>query len=415
MTTMRKFNISKEELNRLYQRHSMAEIAKIKGVGETVIHKRIHEYGITLEGVGRGGHRKKKGKVFTEEHRKNISAAMQGRIDGENNPNWKGGPLEKQCLNCKKEFKVTQARNETAKFCSNKCLGLWKSKTNIGENHPCWQIDRPKDKKCEYCKGLMFQGPTVAISTFRRQKFCSKECSDKGGFRYSGEAHPNYKLDSRRKSNRGKSKIWQREVFSRDAAQCQNCGAKDLTLHAHHIESFEDHPEERWNVDNGITLCFRCHWSEHSLEIGKGSYPDDLYPVELIIKGRPARRWEGACDWCNKFLSKRWSDAKGHPTHFCNKSCAQKYRMAHITKETRSKMRASQREAAEKGNRKTYAIHAPHIPEEIHNIIKEFKRKIKHGEIAKIMNERKHKTLLGKKFKDYNIRTILKSRPIKKP
>ena len=50
----------------------MPEIARMYGVGETVIHKRIKEYGITLEGVGEGGHRKKIGKVFSAEHRENL-------------------------------------------------------------------------------------------------------------------------------------------------------------------------------------------------------------------------------------------------------------------------------------------------------------------------------------------------------
>jgi hypothetical protein len=31
----------------------MGEIAGIYGVGETVVHKRIHEYGIELKGVGK--------------------------------------------------------------------------------------------------------------------------------------------------------------------------------------------------------------------------------------------------------------------------------------------------------------------------------------------------------------------------
>lgn len=42
----RSFQITKEELEVLYDEHSMREIADIFGVGETVIWSRIHEYGI---------------------------------------------------------------------------------------------------------------------------------------------------------------------------------------------------------------------------------------------------------------------------------------------------------------------------------------------------------------------------------
>ena len=60
------------------------------------------------------------------------------------------------------------------------------------------------------------------------------------------------------------SSDWRTAVFVRDRYTCQKCG--DTTggnLRAHHIKSFADHPELRFDVTNGITLCQHCHDLEH--------------------------------------------------------------------------------------------------------------------------------------------------------
>lgn len=55
-------------------------------------------------------------------------------------------------------------------------------------------------------------------------------------------------------------KRWRFDVFARDSFTCQECGdSRGGNLNAHHIKSFADHPELRFEVSNGITLCERCH------------------------------------------------------------------------------------------------------------------------------------------------------------
>lgn len=49
--------------------------------------------------------------------------------------------------------------------------------------------------------------------------------------------------------------LWSKKV--RSVEICQLCGKKGV-LHAHHIYS-RRHYNTRWDIDNGICLCYRCH------------------------------------------------------------------------------------------------------------------------------------------------------------
>ena len=54
-------------------------------------------------------------------------------------------------------------------------------------------------------------------------------------------------------------KQWRRQVFQRDNYFCQFCGIKGTYLEAHHIKSWADYPELRFDLNNGMTLCKECH------------------------------------------------------------------------------------------------------------------------------------------------------------
>jgi len=63
-------------------------------------------------------------------------------------------------------------------------------------------------------------------------------------------------------------KSWRESVFKRDNWTCQKCGAKSgngktIYLHPHHILNFAEYPELRFDVNNGITLCRKCHKEFH--------------------------------------------------------------------------------------------------------------------------------------------------------
>jgi hypothetical protein len=57
---------------------------------------------------------------------------------------------------------------------------------------------------------------------------------------------------------------WRTAVFERDNYTCQECGAHSgnghaVVLEAHHIHRFAEYSDERFDVDNGKTLCKKCH------------------------------------------------------------------------------------------------------------------------------------------------------------
>lgn len=57
---------------------------------------------------------------------------------------------------------------------------------------------------------------------------------------------------------------WRKKVFDRDNYTCQNC--LDNTggnLVAHHLYSYADNELVRYDIDNGITLCEKCHKKFH--------------------------------------------------------------------------------------------------------------------------------------------------------
>lgn len=246
----------------------------------------------------------------------------------------------KTCEQCGEDFSVVPCRLSVARFCSNRCRGRWQS-TLRGEKHHRWSGGE-REKNCQECGQRFRPRPGQPITTFRRQKFCSKPCADRGGIRHTGENHPNWKPVTRRKQRRGKHGSWARAVISRDGGKCQRCGRGDIELHAHHIKPYETHPELRWEISNGLTLCCLCHWAEHSASednaVNSGDTltsnvegnPEPSFgrkPIEgVTTRGRAYRRWNGECANCGQFISKRWSDAKGKKHLYCSKSCSLKHR-----------------------------------------------------------------------------------------
>ena len=157
---------------------------------------------------------------------------------GANNPNWKGGLVERYCKTCGAVFHVKQkvARRGHGLFCGRKCWGQWRSKTMVGDKAPHWQ-GGPPAYTCQQC------GKPFVAEDHAKREYCSHAC-------YSA---------SRRQpeGNRVYSAEWaepfRRGIRERDNYTCAMCGARGKTVH--HI----DYNKRNTTPGNCITLCKTCH------------------------------------------------------------------------------------------------------------------------------------------------------------
>jgi 5-methylcytosine-specific restriction endonuclease McrA len=85
---------------------------------------------------------------------------------------------------------------------------------------------------------------------------------------------------------------WRDQVIVRDGRRCQLCSKVPRQVEIHHIKTWESTPELRYSVDNGVTLCRRCHrykvnYHEREYEaffmnkVAQKTSPDDF---ALILK-----------------------------------------------------------------------------------------------------------------------------------
>jgi 5-methylcytosine-specific restriction endonuclease McrA len=118
---------------------------------------------------------------------------------------------------------------------------------------------------------------------FKKQLKSNYKCRDNirnkdGRFKescMSGECNPMWIKDRsslktpimKRLRNSFQYNIWRDKIFKRDKYLCQVCHIKSNELNAHHIKSFSEYPNLRFNIDNGITLCINCHKFVHSINV----------------------------------------------------------------------------------------------------------------------------------------------------
>jgi hypothetical protein len=83
---------------------------------------------------------------------------------------------------------------------------------------------------------------------------------------FKGENSPVWKNDVeyiRAERSTFEYRYWRKSVFNRDFYTCKHCNIKGGILEAHHIHSFKTSLDLRYDINNGITLCKKCHAEFH--------------------------------------------------------------------------------------------------------------------------------------------------------
>jgi len=135
----------------------------------------------------------------------------------------------------------TKAKKYWAGFCSKKCADDAK-RTGLSVK-----------KICVYCGDEYKLKPCA-----KKSRYCSQECHG------LDKRKPWANADNRERHKKEYLK-WRMKVLVRDNFTCNDC-KKEGDI-AHHLELFGKYPEKRFDIENGITLCKRCHLKRHMKEL----------------------------------------------------------------------------------------------------------------------------------------------------
>jgi hypothetical protein len=213
--------------------------------------------------------------------------------------------MDKICKNCGKKFErkkeVSYKRWETQEFCSKECHYKQGYESfvckNCGTKFQRRKADKFKQYCCENCKKEYrkqhadeFGGFKKGHKSYGAKPWLGKKMPEEMRIKISKSLTNNPKVlkrarvfaETHSKENHWNWKggvtpvnhairnsheyvVWRNKVYARDFWTCQDCGKKcnGKSIVAHHLKSFNDFPELRFIVSNGVTLCRSCHKKRH--------------------------------------------------------------------------------------------------------------------------------------------------------
>lgn len=192
-------------------------------------------------------------------------------MSGNKNTNWRGGLTDRQyyCIKCNSP--ISYSGNKTTKLCRE--CGM-----------------KPMTEENRLAVSMRFKGKKPSLETRRRMSLAqmgNKKClgkikKDRGIPKpdRQGNKHWNWKGGKTSLHVQIRSllhyEIWRKSIFIRDKFSCVKCNQLGGYKEAHHIKSMVDIIKEYkiknvddaikckflWNINNGITLCRKCHNTE---------------------------------------------------------------------------------------------------------------------------------------------------------
>ena len=120
---------------------------------------------------------------------------------------------------------------------------------------------KSEEDYCISCRNLLsicgIKGKLLSQETINKMKDGSR--SKENNSNWKGGISDENKLIR----NSKQYELWRIAVFERDNYTCKSCGRIGGNLNAHHIKSFSEYQELRLIVNNGMTLCEKCHRLKH--------------------------------------------------------------------------------------------------------------------------------------------------------
>lgn len=160
------------------------------------------------------------------------------------------------CKQCKKVFDDCPASKR--QFCSKGCFYISRKGENL-ITKPCVVCGKLFDSypvhDRKYCSPLCYWKAKLGTKQTNETRL-KRSMAEKGEKHYNWQ---NGKTKANKLARIGiEYRLWREAVFARDGWKCQQCGNGGV-LEAHHIKGFAQYPELRFAIDNGVTLCKKCH------------------------------------------------------------------------------------------------------------------------------------------------------------
>jgi 5-methylcytosine-specific restriction endonuclease McrA len=186
-----------------------------------------------------------------------------------------GGDMHRQSKKCRACYEADRAApenyiNRTCPVC-DVGFTVHKSQIERGQgiycSRSCARTGSPTRKRtqvqvtCHVCETEFEKHRSEKSKNVRDLDFCSPEC----WYEHNQlENHSGYEGGQDERNN-PQSRIWRNDVLKRDKYHCRYCRIQG-DLQVHHIKRFATHPDIRWEVSNGVTLCRECHKLFYGIE-----------------------------------------------------------------------------------------------------------------------------------------------------